>query len=163
MSACESNSPGGLLLATEAWATVTWIVLRDLMNLSFSLLGWLSTFDGSYNQVFTWVCLIPLSFLSRAGLFLSSALGLSSGNKLSLLLLSVFAFCMITLVSEALPLYKVFLPFMSTAFFDSSYIYWHCAIDIESCSSLEYFFHSIFSLKVSCLVQFFLFFHVWSD
>ena len=75
-------------------------------------------------------------------------MGFTSANKLSLLLFSDFASSMATLASKALLLSGVFLPFMSPALFLSSYNYWHCATDIESYSSLEYFFNSIFPLKV---------------
>ena len=132
---------------------VTWMVLRGFINLSDITLGWLSPFDGPNHQVSAWYCLVPLPFLSRAGLLLLLALGLSiSANKLSLLLFSDFASSMATLAYKALLLSWVFLPFMSPALFRSSYNCWCCATNIESYSSCEYFLNSIFPLKVSQFV-----------
>ena len=74
------------------------------------------------HEVYARFCLVSLTFLSKAGLiFLSLALGLSSGNKLSLLLSSVFASSMVTWASTVLLLSGVFLPFMCPDFFQSSY------------------------------------------
>ena len=116
-SASESSSALGLLPATEAWATMTWMVLIVLINLSFSLLGQLSPFSGSNHQVSAWLWLVLFCFLSKAGLFLLLAFGFLSGNKLSSLLLSVLTFGLTTLASKALLLFGVFLPFMSPAFY----------------------------------------------
>ena len=92
------------------------------------------------------------AFLSRAESFLMLALGFSSANKLSLLLFSVFASSTATLASKALLLSGVFLTLMSPAFFQSSNSCWCCdIIKIVSYSSLEYFFNSIFPLKVQCV------------
>ena len=55
---------------------------------------------------------------------------------------------MTTLASKALLLLWVFLPFMCTVFFWSSYNCWCWTTSIESYSSLEYFFNAIVSLKV---------------
>ena len=104
------------------------------------------------HQVSVWLCLVLPPFISNNGLFLLLALGFSYANKLSLLLLSVFAFSMASLASKALMLSGVFLPFMVMAFFWSSYNFWCFAIDIESYSSLQYFFNSIFPLKVPWVV-----------
>ena len=92
------------------------------------------------------------SFLPRAGLFLLLALGFSTTNKLSLLLSSGFTSSAATLASKAVLFYQVFLPFLSPAFFWSSYNCWCCATNIEHYSSGEYFFNSIFPLKVPQLV-----------
>ena len=78
--------------------------------------------------------------------------GLFIGDKLSLLLFSVFTFSVATLNSKALVLSIVFLPSMSPAFFQSLYNCWHDAIDIELYSSLEHFFDLIFLLKVPLVV-----------
>ena len=69
-------------------------------------------------------------------------------NKLYSLLLFVFAYSMITLSSKTLLLSGVFLPLVCLAFFWKSYN-GHFVVDIELFSSLEYFFNSIFPLKVS--------------
>ena len=69
-----------------------------------------------------------------------------------LLLLLVFASSMATAASKVLLLSGVFLPFISLAFFQSSYNCWCSAIDIELYSFLEYFFNFIFPLKVKLVV-----------
>ena len=84
----------------------------------------------------------------KCGLLLLLALSFSSANKLSLILLSVIASSAINLASKSLLLSWVFFPLMSLAVFQSSYSCWHCAINIEY-FSLEYFFNSIFPLKVA--------------
>ena len=92
------------------------------------------------------LCLVPLP------LFLLLAFGFSFVNKLSLLQLSLFASSIATLAYRALLLSGVFLPFRSPALHLSSYNCCHCAFNIESYSSLEYFFNSIFPLEVPWLV-----------
>ena len=146
MSACDYNATLGLLLATNAWATVTRTVLKGFRWLSLSLLGLLSPFDRPGHQVSAWLCLVQFPFLLRTELFLLT-LSFSSANKLSLLLLFVFTSSMATLASKALLLSWVFLPFISPAFFLNSHNCWCCAIDIESYFSLEYF-NTVFPLKV---------------
>ena len=91
MSACESSATLGLLLASEAWTTITQTVLRVWIFLFLSTLGWLSPFDGPNHQISEWYCLVLFPFLLRTGLFLLLVLGFLSANKLSLLLFSVFA------------------------------------------------------------------------
>ena len=144
MSACSSNSTLRLLLLTEIWAAITQMILRCLMNLSFSTLGWPFTFDGPDHQMSAPLLLLLVLFLSLVWLFLL----LSSHCYLFF----VFASRTATVASKALLLSGFFLPFMSPIFFWSSYNCWHCAVDIESYSSLEYFFNSIFPLKVPWLV-----------
>ena len=124
------------------------MVLRGFIWLFLSTLCWLSNFNGPNHQASSRLFLVLFPFLSRAGLFLLLAVGLTSANKLSLLLYSDFASSMATLASEALLLSGVFLPFMGLALFWSWYNCWSCATDIESYSSLEYFFNSTFPLKV---------------
>ena len=79
-------------------------------------------------------------------------MSISSANKLSLLLLSIFASSTATVAFKALLVSGVFLPFMSPAFFQSSFTCCCYAINIESYSFLEYFFNSIFPLKVPPLL-----------
>ena len=114
---------------------------------SFQLTGLTIPFDGPNHQLSAWICLLPLPFQSRAGLFLLLALGIFSANKLSLLLLSVFASSMATLASKALLLSEVFLPFRNPTLSWSSCNCCHCAINMKSYFFLEYFFNLIFHLK----------------
>ena len=74
-----------------------------------------------------------------------------------MLLLSIFTSSMAIVASNALLLSWLFLPLISPAFLHSSYNCWCCAIDIESYFSLEYFFNSIFPLKVLWVVLVFCF------
>ena len=101
VSPCEYNSTLCLLLATDAWATITGRVGRGFINLCFSTLGWLSPFNCPDHQVSVWFCLILLPFLSRAALFLLLALGFSSFNKISSLLFSVFTSCASTITYKS--------------------------------------------------------------
>ena len=104
-------------------------------------------FDGPDHQLSAWLCLVFLLSLSRAGLFLFFALGISSANKLYLLLLSVFGSIIATVVSKALLLSEFYFPSMSMVFFQS--------FDIKSFSSLEYFFNLICPLKVQWIAMVF--------
>ena len=76
-----------------------------------------------------WLLHVLHPFLSMAGLFLLLALGFSSANNCSLLLLSVFTLSMAILASKASSLSWAFLPLMSPAFFWSSYNCYCCAMD----------------------------------
>ena len=116
------------------------------MNLSFSALGWLPSFDGSDHQVSTWLCLVLLPFLSRAGLFLLLALGFFFVNKLSSLL-----FLFLLLMWPLWPL-KLCCFLGLITLYEFSFLlklvqllalcHWHWAILLP-----EYFFKSIFPLK----------------
>ena len=136
----ESNSTLGSLLATKE--------VRGLMTLLLSSLGWLSPFNGPDHQLSSWLCLMPLSFLSRSGLFLLFALGFLSVNKLSLLKLFVLTSSADTLASKPYSFWSL-LSLRSTVLCQSSYYCCHCTINIESYFFLEYSFNSIFPLKVS--------------
>ena len=69
-------------------------------------------------------------------------------DKLSSLLLSVFASSKANLASKVLLLSGVFLPFMSPALHWSSYNCYCYAVDMESYFSQRYCIESIFLLKV---------------
>ena len=82
-------------------------------------------------------------------MFVLLALGFSSANKLLLILSTSFESRVAYLVSKALLLSVVLLPFKSLALHWSKYNCCCCAVNIEPYSSLEYFFNSIFPLKVT--------------
>ena len=68
----------------------------------------------------------PASLPVKGWIF--SVISSASTNRLSLVLFFVFASSMVTLAFKALLLYRVFLPFVSPAFFWSSYKCWHLVI-----------------------------------
>ena len=81
VSTCKSQSCLGLLLETKAWTTIIWMMVRGLMKLSLSSLGWLSPFNSPNHQLSALLFLVPLSILSRTVLLLLFALGCSSANN----------------------------------------------------------------------------------
>ena len=154
VSECESNSALCLLIVTEAWATIIQTMFRGLTWLFLITLGWLCPIDGPNHQYLhgsVWFC---FSFYQGLGYFYYQLWFFIC--KLALIA-SVICFCFkcghSSFYSSAA--FWGFLVLISLVFFWSSYRYWSCTIDIESYSSVEYFFNSIFPLKVSWVVMVF--------
>ena len=131
VSACGSSSSLGLLLATEAWATKTCQLVRGLILFIFSS-HWADCLLLMANTInFIIGYLVPFPLLSRAELSLLVHLGFSAVNKLSLLLLPVFASSAATLASNFLALSWVLSPWMNLASDLSSWHCYFCATNIE--------------------------------
>ena len=131
LSACESNSILGLLPENTAWDTVAQTVVRGLIDLIFSSLA-----DCSFLMTPTinhWVGSVWCYFPFCQGMdHFCIRFAFLSGNKLSSLLLSVFASSMVTQATNFLLVSWLFLPLRSSALCHSSYRCCLCAVNILS-------------------------------